>query len=187
MDRRILLSNISAEISTCTRCPLHKTRTKAVPGRGFWDSKLVFIGEAPGQREDLKGIPFIGPAGSKLERLLASIGLTRNDVYLLNTINCRPPENRDPTPEEREACRPWLEKQLEVLDPRIIVTLGRISTYSFLPPYNLSDISGMVVHYNGNFIIPCLHPAAALHNPKKMPLLEEAFKKIGILLKEVSV
>ena len=132
-ERRAALEAIATEVRDCTRCRLHETRTKAVPGEGDPSTEVVFIGEGPGQNEDLEGRPFVGRAGGLLVNLLVHIGWTRDDVFITNIVKCRPPGNRDPEPDEVAACAPYLHRQLEVLDPAVIVTLGRHSMGRFMP------------------------------------------------------
>ncbi len=187
------LDEIAAEIMKCTRCPLHATRTNAVPGEGSPDAKVVFVGEAPGRNEDLQGRPFVGAAGKLLTDLLASIGLSREEVFITNVVKCRPPNNRDPRPEEIEACLPFLKKQLEVIDPDVIVALGRHSTLTLLKLAGRAESS--IMRIRGKVfevelfgrkrkLMPTLHPAAALYNPRLRPLLERDFNKLRELLEE---
>ncbi len=187
------LDEIAAEIMKCTRCPLHATRTNAVPGEGSPDAKVVFVGEAPGRNEDLQGRPFVGAAGKLLTDLLASIGLSREEVFITNVVKCRPPNNRDPRPEEIETCLPFLKRQLEVIDPDVIVALGRHSALTFLKLAGRAESS--IMRIRGKVfevelfgrkrkLMPTLHPAAALYNPRLRPLLERDFNKLRELLGE---
>ncbi len=183
-----LMEALVAEVAACTRCPLHATRTNPVPGEGNLDATLMLIGEAPGRWEDLKGRPFVGAAGKLLDGLLASIGLRRDEVYIANVLKCRPPGNRDPRPEEVAACTPFLDRQITIIEPKVIVTLGRHSTaYIFskagLPFKRISDVHGQV--YRAEIlglevhVIPTFHPASALYNPRLKALLEADFETIG--------
>ena len=141
-QRRAALEAIAAEVRTCTRCKLAQGRTKAVPGEGNPDTEVMFVGEGPGQNEDAQGRPFVGRAGELLVRLLASIGWRRQEVFITNIVKCRPPGNRDPEPDEIAACAPYLQRQLEVLDPAVVVTLGRFSMGHFRPGERITQIHG---------------------------------------------
>ena len=170
-ERRAALEAIAAEVRDCTRCRLHATRTNAVPGEGDPSTEVVFIGEGPGQNEDLEGRPFVGRAGGLLVNLLAHIGWTRDDVFITNIVKCRPPGNRDPEPDEVAACAPYLHRQLEVLDPAVIVTLGRHSMGRFMPGARISQAhgtTGPVDPASGAYdatVFAMYHPAAALRTP----------------------
>lgn len=158
---------------------LHKTATQAVPGDGNPDAEVMFIGEAPGQKEDELGKPFVGAAGKFLNELLASIGLNREDVYIANCIKHRPPGNRDPLPEEIAAYGPWLQGQIDIIDPKIIVTLGRFSMEFVLGPgFSISKIHGQPKRRNGRVVMPMYHPAAALYSGNLRPVLAADFQKI---------
>lgn len=158
---------------------LHKTATQAVPGDGNADAEVMFIGEAPGAKEDELGKPFVGAAGKFLNELLASIGLNREDVYIANCIKHRPPENRDPLPQEIEAYGPWLQAQIDIIDPKIIVTLGRFSMEFVLGPgFSISKIHGQPKRRNGRVVMPMYHPAAALYSGNLRPVLAADFQKI---------
>jgi len=141
-QRRAALEAIAAEVRTCTRCKLAQGRTNAVPGEGNPDTEVMFVGEGPGQNEDAQGRPFVGRAGELLVRLLASIGWRRQEVFITNIVKCRPPGNRDPEPDEIAACAPYLQRQLEVLDPAVVVTLGRFSMGHFRPGERITQIHG---------------------------------------------
>ena len=141
-QRRAALEAIAAEVSVCTRCRLAQGRTRAVPGEGSPDTEVVFVGEGPGQHEDRQGRPFVGAAGNLLEELLGMIGWRRGDVFITNVVKCRPPNNRDPEPDEIAACAPFLQRQLEVLDPALLVTLGRFSLQTFMPGDRISRVHG---------------------------------------------
>jgi len=178
------LQALAAEIAQCTKCLLHRGRTKAVPGEGPADSQIVFIGEAPGFHEDQQGRPFVGAAGKFLEDLLDSIGLTRQDVYIANVIKCRPPGNRDPLPDEIEACKPFLDRQLELIQPKMVVTLGRFSMARAFPKARISEIHGQPRKIGGIVYYPMYHPAAALHQPSLRRTVEEDMLRIPELLKQ---
>ncbi|HEY63938.1 MAG TPA: uracil-DNA glycosylase [Caldilineae bacterium] len=178
------LERIAAEIRSCTKCPLAKGRRNAVPGEGPADAEIMFIGEGPGFHEDRQGRPFVGAAGQFLEELLASIGLSREQVYITNVIKCRPPGNRDPLPEELEACRPYLDRQIEVIKPKIIVTLGRYSMARYFPGASITRIHGQPKRVGDIICFPMFHPAAGLHQPRWRPLIEEDIKKLPALLEE---
>lgn len=172
------LEELAAAVRACTLCPLHTGRTHAVPGEGPANPEIMFIGEGPGFHEDRQGRPFVGSAGKLLEELLASIGLTRQQVYIANVVKCRPPGNRDPLPEELAACKPYLERQIELLKPRVIVTLGRFSMYRYFPGQSISRIHGQAKQIGDVLVVPMLHPAAALHQPQWKSTLEADFQKL---------
>ncbi|MDQ2853806.1 MAG: uracil-DNA glycosylase [Chloroflexota bacterium] len=163
MGAEALLSAVAAEVSTCTRCPLHAGRTRTVPGEGNPISDVLLVGEGPGQREDATGRPFVGPAGQLLDELLHAIGWAREHVFIANVVKCRPPGNRDPEAEEIAACRPYLDRQEAALDPAVIVTLGRHSLRRYLPDARIGEVHGRLRRSGGRFVYPMYHPAAALH------------------------
>jgi uracil-DNA glycosylase len=170
-ERRAALEAIAAEVRDCTRCRLHTTRTNAVPGEGDPSTEVVFIGEGPGQNEDLEGRPFVGRAGGLLVNLLGHIGWTRQDVFITNIVKCRPPGNRDPEPDEVAACASYLHRQLEALDPAVIVTLGRHSMGRFMPGARISHAHGTTgtvdpaTGAEDATVFAMYHPAAALRTP----------------------
>ena len=170
-ERRTALEEIAAEVRVCTKCRLHQTRTKAVPGEGDPETEVIFVGEGPGFNEDRQGRPFIGRAGDLLVKLLASIGWRREDVFITNVVKCRPPDNRDPQPDEIAACAPYLRRQLEVLDPAVVVTLGRFSMGTFMPGARISQVHGTVrpvdpaTGASSALVFAMYHPAAALRTP----------------------
>ena len=174
------------QVHDCTLCSLSTKRTKAVPGEGSRSAEIVFIGEGPGFYEDQQGRPFVGPAGKLLDELLSSIGLNRDNVYITNMIKCRAPNNRDPLPGEIKACAPYLDRQLEMIKPKIVVTLGRYSFTRWFPDESISKARGKLRTWNGLTIFPMYHPAAALHNPNLRPALENDFIKLLTLLKDDS-
>ncbi len=171
VERQRALEAIATEVRACTNCRLHETRTKAVPGEGDPETEVVFVGEGPGFNEDREDRPFIGRAGDLLVKLLASIGWRRDDVFITNVVKCRPPENRDPQPDEIAACAPFLRRQLEVLDPAVVVTLGRYSMATFMPGVRISQAHGTVrpidpaTGANLALAFAMYHPAAALRTP----------------------
>lgn len=180
------LEALAQEVTACTRCLLHRGRTKAVPGEGPENADILFIGEAPGFHEDQQGRPFVGAAGRFLEELLASIGLSREQVFIANVIKCRPPGNRDPLPEEIEACRTFLDRQIDLIQPRIIVTLGRFSMARAFPRSRISAIHGKPRKIGGRVYYPMYHPAAALHQPSLRTTVLEDMKRIPELLAQAS-
>jgi uracil-DNA glycosylase family 4 len=180
------LELLAAEISRCTRCLLHRGRTKAVPGVGPSNAEIMFIGEAPGFHEDQQGLPFVGAAGNFLDELLESIGLKRQDVYIANVIKCRPPGNRDPLPEEIEACKPYLDRQIELIQPQLVVTLGRFSMARAFPKSRISRIHGQPRKIGGVIYYPMYHPAAALHQPSLRRTVEEDMRRIPELIEQAA-
>ncbi len=188
-ERREELVALYHEASGCLRCPLHQTRTKVVFGSGNADADLMFVGEAPGQQEDLQGLPFVGRAGKLLDQLIEEIGLARGDVFVANVIKCRPPGNRDPQPEEIETCRPYLHRQVELIEPRVICTLGNFAT-KLLTRSNrgITGVHGRPqVHELGARtvrVLPLFHPAAALRSTGTLGQLREDFAAIPALLEE---
>jgi DNA polymerase len=170
-ERRAALEAIAAEVRVCTNCRLHATRTRAVPGEGDPETEVVFVGEGPGFNEDRLGRPFVGRAGDLLVKLLGHIGWRREDVFITNVVKCRPPDNRDPQPDEIAACAPYLRRQLEVLDPAVVVTLGRYSMATFMPGTRISQAHGTVRPVDpatgaaNAMVFAMYHPAAALRTP----------------------
>ena len=176
------LGEIAQLVSVCTDCSLHLGRTNAVPGEGASDAEIMFIGEGPGYHEDRLGRPFVGPAGNFLEELLASIALDRGQVFIANMVKCRPPQNRDPAPAEIGACGKYLDRQIELIDPLLIVTLGRFSLARFFPGESISRARGQVRQRNGRSIYPVMHPAAALHRQEFRITIMEDFQAIPDIL-----
>ena len=176
------LTDLYDQIRACEECVLSQGRTKAVPGEGPEDADIMFIGEGPGFHEDRQGRPFVGAAGKYLEELLAMIDLQRDDVYITNVVKCRPPGNRDPQPEEIAACRTYLDKQLGLIRPRLVVTLGRFSMQRYFPGASISRIHGQPKRLGNVIYYPMFHPAAALHQPRWRSLVEEDILKIPELL-----
>jgi uracil-DNA glycosylase family 4 len=188
-ERREALIELYREVASCTRCPLHAGRTKTVFGAGNADAGLMFIGEAPGAEEDRQGLPFVGRAGQLLTRLLGEIGLRREDVFIANILKSRPPGNRDPQPEEIEACWPYLERQIALIEPRVIATLGNFATKRITQSQvGITRVSGVPqVHELGGrtvFVLPLFHPAAALRTPSVLERLREHMAQLPKLLAE---
>ncbi|MEA3345406.1 MAG: uracil-DNA glycosylase [Chloroflexota bacterium] len=179
------LTDLYEQIRNCTKCPLHKSRTKAVPGEGPEDADIMFIGEAPGFHEDRQGRPFVGAAGRFLDELLEMIGLGREDVYICNVLKCRPPGNRDPRVDEIEACRPYLDRQIELIQPKMVVTLGRFSMARWFPNARISRIHGQPRKIDGVIYYPMYHPAAALHQPSLRDIVEEDMRRIPELIAQM--
>jgi uracil-DNA glycosylase family 4 len=178
------LADLCNQVQECQKCILSQGRTNAVPGQGPEDADIMFIGEGPGFHEDRQGIPFVGAAGNYLNELLAKIDLKREDVYITNVVKCRPPGNRDPQPQEIDACRPYLDEQITLIRPRLIVTLGRFSMQRYFPGASISRIHGQPKRVGNVIYYPMFHPAAALHQPRWRSLLEEDILKIpGLLAK----
>jgi len=202
LSKKEFLDAVAAEVVVCTKCPLWKTRKNAVPGEGNSESPVMFIGEAPGQSEDFEGKPFVGAAGKFLETLLSEIGLSRNDVFICNIVKCRPPRNREPMPNEIQTCTPYLERQIKIIKPKFIVTLGNYSTAYIFSKANL-PFSG-ITRARGKFyessildmqiaIFPTFHPAAALYSAKyreqiakDFQLLRDELAKRGIVKQQFS-
>ena len=183
------LQEIALLASSCVRCRLSQSRTQVVFGVGNSDADVMFVGEGPGYHEDRQGEPFVGAAGQLLTRLLAEIGLQREDVYIANVVKCRPPGNRDPLPDEIESCRPYLEAQIEEIDPRLIVTLGNFATRVLLDrPVSISRVRGQRVDIGRRSVIPTFHPAAVLHGGgeagAQMTALRSDFRAIRRALDE---
>ena len=177
------LSELCQEIRTCQRCQvLAKNRTKVVPGSGMEHADIMFIGEAPGWHEDQQGLPFVGPAGLFLNELISSIGLHRDQVYITNVVKCRPPENRDPLPVEIQTCRNWLDGQIELIRPRMIVTLGRYSMAMFFPGKSIGKIHGTALKQDNIIYYAMYHPAAALHQQSLRQTIQADMLKIPSFL-----
>lgn len=182
MDKKELLDRAAKRIAGCQKCPLFKTATNPVPGNGNPEAEIMFIGEAPGMNEDLKGIPFCGASGHLLDKLLDSIGLNRDKIFVANMLKHRPPENRDPLPEEMEVCKEYLDEQIKIIKPKCIVTLGRFAMTKFLPFGKISTDhgKGKLIDYEGSRygLIPMYHPAAALRAGAVDAQLKEDFLKM---------
>src|SRR6266852_9601308 len=182
-----MLDALRTEASACTKCRLHEGRTQVVFGVGNPDADLMFVGEAPGFHEDQQGVPFVGQAGKLLDKLLAGIGLTRADVYIANVLKCRPPGNRDPMPDEKETCEPYLFRQIALIEPKLIATLGNHATKQLTgKDIGITRIHGQEqeVTLGGRRVAlyPLYHPAAALYTPRMLEVLEEDFRRIPELI-----
>jgi len=191
-DRATTLRAYADETAGCTRCPLAVTRTQVVFGSGNPDADLLFVGEAPGFYEDQNGVPFVGQAGKLLDKLLAGIGLERSDIFIANVLKCRPPQNRDPLAEEIEACEPHLFRQIELIQPRLVATLGNFATKLLSgKPVGITRVHGQeqTVSLGGNGVVlyPLYHPAAALYTPSMLKVLEEDFGRIPALVERSAV
>lgn len=182
------LEKLAKQIKVCTRCELHRSRTEAVPGEGPTRAEIMFIGEGPGAREDKQGRPFVGASGKFLDQLLEQAGVTRADVWITNVVKCRPPENRDPLPDEIETCTSnYLQHQIEIVNPSIIVTLGRHSMNLFFKGAKITQIHGQMRKVGDRFVIAMFHPAAALHQLSLKSTIMADFARLPGLLKEARV
>ena len=179
------LQKLAKKIVVCTKCELHRSRKNAVPGEGPPHAEIMFIGEGPGQREDEQGRPFVGASGKFLDQLLGQAGVTRADVWITNVVKCRPPGNRDPLPDEIEICTGnYLQRQIELVNPSIIVTLGRHSMGRFFKGAKITQIHGQMREVDGRFVIAMYHPAAALHQTSLRAVIMEDFARLPELLNE---
>ena len=178
MEKTDILKEIASQVSLCTLCELHLSRKKGVPGEGPADAEIMLIGEGPGFYENEQGRPFVGAAGKFLNELLAQAGLSRNKVFITNVVKCRPPGNRDPQFNELDACAGYLDRQIETINPRIIITLGRFSMAKYMPQARISQVHGQASWINGRFIIPMYHPAAALHQPSLQTAVKNDFARL---------
>ena len=176
------LASLYAQVTQCQQCILGQGRTNAVPGEGPADATIMFIGEGPGFHEDRLGRPFVGAAGKFLEELLEEIDMSRSEVYITNVVKCRPPGNRDPKPEEILACKAYLDRQMELIRPRLVVTLGRFSMQRYFPGASISRIHGQPKRMGNVIYYPMFHPAAALHQPRWRSVVEEDMLRIPVLL-----
>ena len=182
MDQAKALKALHSQVRACTQCLLHTGRTQAVPGDGPADALIMFIGEAPGFYEDQQGIPFVGAAGRFLDELLEGAGIDRKRVFITNVVKCRPPGNRDPQPEEVEACKDYLDQQIEIISPQVIVTLGRHSMARAFPDEKISLVHGQPRRVGDRVYFPMYHPAAALHQPSLRATVEADFALLKDLL-----
>ncbi len=182
MNSKEVLEQVAKEVHVCTKCVLQYSRKIAVPGEGPTHAKIMFIGEGPGFHENEQGRPFVGAAGKFLEELLGKIDMKRTDVFITNVVKCRPPGNRDPLPEELDACSDYLERQIQAINPKVIVTLGRYSMGRFLPNAKISDVHGQAMRVRGRLIVPMYHPAAALHQGSLKPVIERDFSLLPELI-----
>jgi len=182
LNSKEILEQVAQEVSACQRCILSYSRKMAVPGEGPTNASIMFIGEGPGFHENEQGRPFVGAAGRFLEELLASIGMERTQVFITNVVKCRPPANRDPLPEELEACSDYLERQIQAINPKVIVTLGRFSMARYLPNAKISEVHGQAMRVRGRLVVPMYHPAAALHQGSLKPVVERDFALLPELI-----
>jgi DNA polymerase len=178
------LAQIAAEVAVCQNCVLHHSRKHAVPGEGPATAEIMLIGEGPGFHENEQGRPFVGAAGNFLNELLAQAGLKRTDVWIGNVVKCRPPENRDPQPDELAACNAYLERQIAAINPKVIITLGRYSMGKFMPGVKISQVHGQMRRVGDRFVIAMFHPAAALHQAALKPAIMADFSKLPQLLEQ---
>jgi len=192
MNKEQQLKKLAKKIKTCSACPLARRRTQAVPGEGNAATKIIFVGEGPGKQEDEQGRPFVGQAGKLLDELFEEAGLERKDIFITNIVKCRPPGNRDPQEEEIQACWPYLEQQIEIINPQLIIPLGRHAMYKFLPDnLKISRDHGKVFKKleqrtgQYRFYYPVYHPAAALYHGSIKEILKRDFKKIPRVLKKI--
>jgi DNA polymerase len=181
-ERAAKLAEIAAQVKVCTLCDLHRGRKNAVPGAGDPHAEIMFIGEGPGFNEDQQGLPFVGRSGDYLVKLLKLIGLSRDQVFIGNVVKCRPPENRDPLPIEIATCKDYLDRQVALIDPLMICTLGRFSMARYFPNAKITQIHGKAKLENGRLYYPLFHPAAVLRSPSLEPQMEADFRRIPELL-----
>jgi DNA polymerase len=182
LNAELELKTVAEEVRVCRNCKLHASRKLAVPGEGPAGAELMFIGEGPGFHENEQGRPFVGAAGSFLEELLGSIGMRREQVYITNIVKCRPPGNREPQPQEIEACAAYLERQIRAINPKVVVTLGRHSMARFIPNARISAIHGRAQRVGGRTVVAMYHPAAALHQPSLRRTIEQDFARLPALI-----
>jgi DNA polymerase len=179
------LKKIKKQVTQCTKCELSKTRNNSVPGKGNFKSDVIFVGEAPGKNEDMKGEPFIGIAGKKLSIALENAGITRDDVYITNIVKCRPPKNRVPTTNERDTCQNYLKKEIEIIKPKIICILGNTAFNSLLDGKEIIKFRGKIVRKNNQLYFLTIHPAATIYNQKLISVLKKDIKKLLKVIKEL--
>ena len=172
------IDSIRSRVISCTKCSLSNTRTNAVPGKGNPKAEILFIGEAPGRSEDLKGEPFVGSAGKILSEVLDSVGLSRDDVYITNVIKCRPPNNRIPLQEEKDACNQYLEKELEIIKPKIICIMGNTAYGSLLNGNSITKNRGKIIEKDGQRYFLTIHPAAVIYNQELKSVLKDDMKTL---------
>lgn len=186
MSRTAILRQMQEDLQQCRNCGLCEGRTQAVLGAGVPNSRIVIVGEGPGRNEDEQGKPFVGRSGQLLDQMLEQVGLSRNrNVFITNIVKCRPPENRDPMPEECQACRPWLDKILELIDPKIILCVGRIAAQQlFDPNFRVTRQHGEIRERDGRLVMATFHPAALLRNPSYKPMMEEDLRKLAEIIAE---
>ena len=179
------LKKIKEQVTECTNCELSQTRTNSVPGKGNFKSDVIFVGEAPGKNEDVKGEPFIGIAGKKLSGALENAGISREQVYITNIVKCRPPKNRVPTIIERDTCKNYLEKEIQIIKPEIICILGNTAFKSLLDGKEIIKFRGKIVKKNDQLYFLTIHPAATIYNQKLISVLKKDMKKLFKLIEEI--
>jgi DNA polymerase len=179
------LQGIKKKVTECTKCELSATRNNAVPGKGNYKSDVIFVGEAPGKNEDMKGEPFIGIAGKKLSSALENAGISREQVYITNIVKCRPPKNRVPTITERDTCKNYLEKEIQIIKPKIICVLGNTAFNSLLDGKEIIKFRGKIVRKNNQLYFLTIHPAATIYNQKLISVLKKDIKKLFKLIKKI--
>jgi DNA polymerase len=179
------LEAIRKRVIECTKCDLCKTRTHSVPGKGNFNSDVIFVGEAPGKNEDLKGEPFVGVAGKKLLLALENAGVTRDEVYITNTVKCRPPKNRIPSVLEKETCQEYIQKEIEIIRPKIICVLGNTAFGSILGGNEITKFRGKVGRKDGQLYFITIHPAATIYNQGLIEVLKEDIKKLFEIIREL--
>jgi len=179
------LHTVKENVIKCTKCDLCKTRTNAVPGKGNFQSDVIFVGEAPGKNEDQKGEPFIGVAGKKLSIALEEAGISRDDVYITNVVKCRPPNNRVPTTNERDTCKEYLKQEIDIIKPKLICILGNTAFNSILGGSEITKFRGKVVRKDNLLYFLTIHPAATIYNQKLIDVLKSDIVKLFDLIKEL--
>jgi len=179
------LDTVRQNVVNCTKCELSKTRTNSVPGKGNFNSDVIFVGEAPGKNEDLQAEPFVGVAGKKLLLALEHAGVSRDEIYITNTVKCRPPKNRVPSTLERETCHEYIQKEIEIIKPKIICVLGNIAFGSILGGTEITKFRGKVGRKDNQLYFITIHPAATIYNQKLIEVLKEDFKKLFSLIREL--
>lgn len=178
------LEQVASEVVVCTQCELCRSRTHAVPGSGNSTAEVLFVGEGPGMNEDKQGLPFVGNSGKMLDDMLGSVDWNRDDVFITNIVKCRPPGNRDPLADEITACSEYLERQIDAIDPVMIVTLGRHSMSRWFEKERISRIHGKPRQVGSRVVVPLYHPAAGLHQPSLRDVMLEDFRKLPLILEE---
>ena len=179
------LEDIRKKVTVCTKCTLSKTRTNSVPGKGNFRSDVIFVGEAPGRNEDLKGEPFVGVAGKKLASALENAGISREDVYITNTVKCRPPNNRVPNKEEKATCHEYIQKEIEIINPQIICVLGNTAFGSILGGGEITKFRGKIGRKNNQLYFITIHPAATIYNQQLIKTLNKDIKKLFEIIREL--
>lgn len=186
MDTFNTLQEISEAVSKCTKCDLCQSRTNAVPGTGSGDTKVMFVGEAPGRNEDFRGRPFVGKAGRILTEALENAGVSRKEIYITNTVKCRPPKNRIPHKTEKESCKVYLDEEIRILKPRIICIMGNVALKSLLKDEGITSKRGSIIKKDGMLYFPTIHPAAVLYNPQLAGVLNTDIKKLFTILHDMN-